>query len=100
LVPVALGLFALPEIVDLVIKGTSISDVPKDAMKGVGRGMRDAFQHWFLVVRCSVVGVWVGATPGLGASVVDWFDLWRFDVGLFADLLSPWPFGRAARAEF
>lgn len=73
LVPVALGLFAIPEIVDLVIKGTSISDVPKDAMKGVWRGIRDAFEHWFLVLRCSAVGVWVGATPGLGASVVDWF---------------------------
>jgi TctA family transporter len=73
LVPVALGLFAIPEIVDLVIKGTSIADVPKDSMKGVGRGIRDAFQNWFLVMRCSVIGVWVGATPGLGASVVDWF---------------------------
>lgn len=73
LVPVALGLFAIPEIVDLVIKGTSISDVPKEAIKGVWRGIRDAFRHWFLVLRCSAIGVWVGATPGLGASVVDWF---------------------------
>jgi len=73
LVPVALGLFAIPEIVDLVIKGTSISDVPKDSMKGVWTGIGDAFRHWFLVLRCSAVGVWVGATPGLGASVVDWF---------------------------
>jgi len=73
LVPVALGLFAIPEIVDLVIKGTSISDVPKGSMSGVWRGISDAFKHWFLVLRCSAVGVWVGATPGLGASVVDWF---------------------------
>jgi TctA family transporter len=73
LVPVALGIFAIPEIVDLVIKGTSISDVPKEAMKGVTVGIRDAFHHLFLVLRCSAVGVWVGATPGLGASVVDWF---------------------------
>ncbi len=73
LVPVALGIFAIPEIVDLVIKGTSIADVPKEAMKGVTAGIRDAFRHLFLVLRCSAVGVWVGATPGLGASVVDWF---------------------------
>ena len=73
LVPVALGLFALPEIVDLVIKGTSIADVPKAAINGVWLGIRDVFRHWFLVLRCSAVGVWVGATPGLGASVVDWF---------------------------
>lgn len=73
LVPVALGLFAIPEIVDLVIKGKAIADVPKEAITGVGRGIRDALRYWFLVLRCSAVGVWVGATPGLGASVVDWF---------------------------
>lgn len=73
LVPVALGIFAIPEIVDLAIKGTRIADVPKEAMKGVTVGIMDAMRHWFLVLRCSAVGVWVGATPGLGASVVDWF---------------------------
>lgn len=73
LVPVALGLFGIPEIVDLLIKGKRIADVPDQHMKGVGAGIRDAFRHWFLVLRCSTIGVWVGATPGLGASVVDWF---------------------------
>ncbi|MFQ5852573.1 MAG: tripartite tricarboxylate transporter permease [Candidatus Binatia bacterium] len=73
LVPVALGIFAIPEIVDLVIKGTRIADVPKEAMKGVMTGIRDAFRHWFLVMRSSAIGVWVGATPGLGGAVVDWF---------------------------
>jgi len=73
LVPVALGIFAIPEIVDLTIKGTSITDVPKENLKGAIVGIKDAFRHWFLVLRCSAVGVWVGAVPGLGASVVDWF---------------------------
>ena len=73
LVPVALGIFAIPEIVDLMIKGTRIADVPTEAVKGVTVGIRDAFRHWFLVLRCSAVGVWVGATPGLGAAIVDWF---------------------------
>jgi len=73
LVPVALGIFAIPEIVDLTIKGTSITDVPKKNLKGAVVGIKDAFHHWFLVLRCSAVGVWVGAVPGLGASVVDWF---------------------------
>lgn len=75
LVPVTLGIFAIPEIVDLAIKGTRIADVPKgmSTTKGVLTGMSDAFRHWFLVVRCSTIGVWVGAVPGMGASVVDWF---------------------------
>jgi len=73
LVPVALGIFAIPEIVDLAIKGTRIADVPAENMKGVLVGIKDAFRHWFLVLRCGLVGVWVGFTPGLGSSVVDWF---------------------------
>lgn len=73
LVPVALGIFAIPEMVDLAIKGTRIADVPDEKLKGVTEGIRDALRHWFLVLRCALVGVWVGFTPGLGASVVDWF---------------------------
>ncbi len=73
LVPVALGIFAIPEIVDLFIKGTRIADVPKDALKSVGTGIRDSLRHWFLVIRCSAIGVLVGFIPGLGAPVVDWF---------------------------
>ena len=73
LVPVALGLFAIPEIVDLVIKGTRITDVPKEKLKGVMVGIKDVFRHRFLMLRCAAIGVWVGFTPGLGASVVDWF---------------------------
>ena len=73
LVPVTLGIFAIPEIIDLTIKGTRIADVPAQSMKGVVGGIRDVFRHWFLVIRCSALGVWVGAIPGLGASVVDWF---------------------------
>jgi hypothetical protein len=35
--------------------------------------MKDVFRHWWLVVRSSMVGVWVGVLPGLGSSVADWF---------------------------
>jgi TctA family transporter len=73
LVPVTLGIFAIPEIVDLAIKGTRIADVPQQALKGTAAGIRDAFRHWFLIIRSSTIGVWVGAIPGLGTSVVDWF---------------------------
>lgn len=72
LVVVALGLFAIPEMVDVVIRGTSIADSDKPVAR-VLTGVRDAFRHWFLVVRCGVFGTWVGVVPGLGSSVVDWF---------------------------
>ncbi|MFQ5850394.1 MAG: tripartite tricarboxylate transporter permease [Candidatus Binatia bacterium] len=73
LITVALGIFAIPEIADMVIKGTQIADVPKEALGGRAEGIRDAFRNWALVLRGSAMGVWIGAIPGLGGSVVDWF---------------------------
>jgi len=35
--------------------------------------VRDAFRHWWLVIRSSALGVWIGIIPGLGTLVVDWF---------------------------
>ena len=71
LVVVGLGLFAFPEIVDLLIKGRSISDVATLG-KGWLDGVKDTLRHKFIVLRCSVIGVVVGFLPGLGGSVVDW----------------------------
>ncbi len=73
LVAVTLGLFAIPEVLDLAIKGTRIADIPRNATNGVMTGIRDTFRNWWMVLRCSALGVWVGFIPGLGASVVDWF---------------------------
>jgi TctA family transporter len=72
IIVVSLGLFALPELADMTIEGTKISNVPKQAMKGVGHGMRDVFTHWWLMLRCSFLGTWIGIIPGLGSAVVDW----------------------------
>lgn len=74
LIPVTIGLFAIPELLFLVSRGATVSSVELGDL-GAGRrqGIRDAFKHWSLVVRSSMVGVWVGIIPGLGSSVADWF---------------------------
>ncbi len=74
LIPVVLGLFALPELLDLAVRNVSISRVPKEQVKGGGifHGVRDAFKYWWLAIRCSVIGTYIGMLPGLGASIVDW----------------------------
>jgi len=71
LVVVALGIFAIPEIIDLLRRNTAIAEV---ASLGHGwlRGIRDTIREWGIVLRCSGIGCLIGAMPGLGGSVADW----------------------------
>jgi putative tricarboxylic transport membrane protein len=74
LIPVVLGLFAIPELMELAIRNTSISRVPKDQTEdgGMIEGVKDVFRHWWLALRCAAIGTYVGMLPGLGAAIVDW----------------------------
>ncbi len=69
---VGLGMFAIPELIDLSIRRSTISDTGSLG-SGLWQGCKDAVKNWWLVIRCSIVGVWVGILPGLGSSVADWF---------------------------
>ena len=71
LVIVGLGLFAFPEIIDLLIKGRPIAE-KAELGRGWLDGVRDTLRHKLIVLRCSVLGVVIGFIPGLGGSVVDW----------------------------
>lgn len=72
--PVLLGLFALPELCDLLIARTTIAKtIDKGSIyKGQWQGMKDCFQNWWLIMRCSWIGGGIGSIPGISASVVDW----------------------------
>jgi putative tricarboxylic transport membrane protein len=70
-VPVVIGLFAVTEIVDLMIKGGSIAGESYDVKDSVWEGFRDTFRHWWLVLRCSVIGIIIGFIPGLGGDVAN-----------------------------
>lgn len=64
-----IGLFAVAEMMKLYIKGDSI--VNRDVREGgssVWEGVLDNFRHWGLVVRASILGLWIGVLPGIGAS--------------------------------
>ena len=71
IVIVGLGMFAMPEIVDLLRRSGAISN-SGTLGKGWVQGFKDAIEHKWIVLRCSVIGCIVGALPGLGGSVVDW----------------------------
>ncbi len=73
LVPISLGLFALPELADMAIQRRSIASGSHiDSRKGQWEGVKDTFRHWWLVMRVAWMGAALGAVPGLGGPVVDW----------------------------
>jgi TctA family transporter len=74
IVPVVLGLFAIPELMELATRNVNISRVSKEQADGGGMldGIRDAFKHWWLATRCATIGTYIGIVPGLGAAIVDW----------------------------
>src|ERR687897_2941860 len=73
LIAVTVGLFAIPEIVDLAVKGTSIAgDKTPTKLGGVMEGVKDTFRHWKLVLRCSAMGAYIGVIPGMGGAVSQW----------------------------
>ena len=74
LTPLLLGLFALPELCDLLINRSAIAGKvdKKDIYKGQWQGVKDCFENWWLILRCSWIGGGIGSIPGISASVVDW----------------------------
>ncbi|MDR5759175.1 tripartite tricarboxylate transporter permease [Caballeronia sp. LZ035] len=73
LVPIILGIFALPELCELAIRRTAIAqNVQFTSRQGMREGVRDAFRNWFLVLRCGGLGAVLGAVPGITGAVTDW----------------------------
>jgi TctA family transporter len=73
LIAVTVGLFAIPEIIDLAVQGTSIARGKEPAkLGGVMEGVKDTFRHWKLVLRCSGIGAYIGLIPGMGGGPAQW----------------------------
>lgn len=69
----ALGLFAIPELVDMAVSRTAISGTNRGGMfREQMRGVRDTLVNWRLVLNSATIGVMFGAIPGMGAAVIDW----------------------------
>ncbi len=98
LVVIGLGVFAFPEVIDLLRKSGTIAS---GAALGRGwlDGLRDMIRYRWLCLRCAGIGTLIGAIPGLGGSVVDWIayghvvqtarDKSRFGTGDIRGVLAP-----------
>jgi putative tricarboxylic transport membrane protein len=74
LFPVFIGMFAMAQAIELavhhqtVVAGESLA-VSSVSVAGLFRGMRAVFEHFWLFLRCSIIGTIVGAIPGPGGAV-------------------------------
>ncbi|MFC1816707.1 tripartite tricarboxylate transporter permease, partial [Thermodesulfobacteriota bacterium] len=70
LVPAFIGLFAVGEALDMMIKRGKMAQVPYTGkISGVGEGIMAVFRHFWLFIRCSIVGCVIGIIPGVGGAV-------------------------------
>src|SRR5439155_2572459 len=72
LVPVTIGFYAIPELIEMANAGSSIAKLDVGRVGGVWEGVRDTFRHWLLVIRCSALGTFISIIPGLGAATTQW----------------------------
>ena len=66
LIPVAVGLFAVPSIVEMMWQKTAIARVTPTEVHGAMQGVRDTFTYWWLTVRASLIGLVLAMIPGVG----------------------------------
>jgi TctA family transporter len=75
LIPIALGIFAIPELVDMTLggQGAKISAYAQSMSRSTKwQGVKDVAQHWWLLVRSSFLGSWIGILPGIGSGSAIW----------------------------
>jgi TctA family transporter len=68
---VALGIFGIAEVVTLLARGGAIA---RRMALGQGwlQGVRDVIEHRWLVLRGSLIGMWAGVLPAIGATAGTW----------------------------
>lgn len=73
LIPLTVGLFAIPEIIDMA-KGSTNPLISRHAAQwqGVKRGAWEALVRWPLILRSSFIATVIGVIPGLGGGVSQW----------------------------
>ena len=75
-VAAVLGMFAIPEMLALGVKGGAIADVggkmARYDLKQVVNGVFDVFRNPWLTIRTSIIGAVIGAIPGLGGDAASW----------------------------
>ena len=99
LVPITIGFFAIPELIDLAVSGSNIAGGRSEGLGGVRQGIGDALRNIFLVLRCAAIGTFCAIIPGMGGATTQWLsyahavqssrDKERFGKGAIEGVLAP-----------
>ncbi len=69
LTPVFIGLWAVAGAIELMLQGGVVAQERASVKGGVLQGCLEVFRHWWLFLRCSVIGIVIGIIPGIGGAV-------------------------------
>lgn len=70
LIIVVLGMYAVPSLVNLFLTGKPVaadSIIQLNDRKQLRQGGKDVIKHWWLTLKCAIVGYVIGVIPGIGA---------------------------------
>ncbi len=67
--PVILGMFAISQVVADALNIEGSSEAIKASMRGMFMSVRDYVVHGKNMVRSSLLGIWMGVLPGVGATI-------------------------------
>ena len=72
-IPAMMGLFAASELIGCAGQGYIVQDraARRVSVRGIRQGMRAALRYRRVILRGSVIGVFIGAIPGVGSSIAN-----------------------------
>ena len=77
IIPVVLGIFAVGEMIHLGSKNGSLVEnatyVPRQVARDIIRGCTAVFRHFWLTLRCSIIGIVIGFLPSLNGEAAGFF---------------------------
>jgi TctA family transporter len=80
LVTMVVGVFGLAEVIELGLHRSTIASLGSDgsdssavySLRGVLQGLDDVRRHWWLSMRCGLIGAFVALIPGIGGDAASW----------------------------
>lgn len=74
LLPVMIGLFGFPEVIKAF--GATKAKMQQNTKYSIKEGLKDLKRNWFNILRSGILGMVMGAIPGVGEDTGGWISYW------------------------